>query len=180
MTNEQQLRLTKRIVTKRKQNELKIPDRYDNRGRELKYEQFPEMSKIIESIFEGGSMDHYTGGGLESYPRLTTFTRYRSVDNVTSMHQARKILLLTFRFHCAITTRRITEKRGSLHHARKYINANISLRLPPRDLVVDNKQVVNLHWSTCSVNYLMNTVGAQPNSFIVDSKDAERIVLAET
>lgn len=125
-------------------------------------------------------MDHYTGGGLESYPRLTTFTRYRSVDNVTSMHQARKILLLTFRFHCAITTRRITEKRGSLHHARKYINANISLGLPPRDLVVDNKQVVNLHWSTCSVNYLMNTVGAQPNSFIVDSKDAERIVLAET
>jgi hypothetical protein len=47
MTNEQQSRLTKRITEKRKQNEIKLPKQYNNRGRMLKHEQFPEMSRII-------------------------------------------------------------------------------------------------------------------------------------
>ncbi len=166
MTHEQQSRLTKRIIAKRKQNELKLPDRYDNRGRGLKYEQFPEMSRIIESIFEGGSLDEYTGGGLESHPHLTTSTRYRSVDNVTFMHQARKILLScappNFNISLSSCYNYTENYRENLleakrHHAGRDINANISLRRPPQDSVLDNKQVVNLHRSTCSVNYLVDT-----------------------
>ena len=92
MTNAQQSRLTKRIVEKRKQKEVKLPEQYDNRGRMLKYDQFPEMPRIIEGIFEGGSIDRGCDGGLESHPRLITSTRYKSIDNVIFMHQARKIL----------------------------------------------------------------------------------------
>ena len=34
----------------------------------LKYDQFPEMPRLIEGIFEGGSVDRGCGGGLESHP----------------------------------------------------------------------------------------------------------------
>ena len=91
MTNEQQACLTKRIIKTRKRKEIKLPEKYDARGRMLKYEQFPEMCRIMEGIFEGGSADGCTGGGLESHPRLITSTRYRSVDNVIFMRQARNI-----------------------------------------------------------------------------------------
>ena len=93
MTNEQQWRLTKRIIEHCKKKEAKRPQQFDNRGHKLKVEEFPEMSKITESVFESGSTDDKLGGGLESHPRLITATRYRTPDNLTFMRQARKILL---------------------------------------------------------------------------------------
>lgn len=187
MTNEQQSRLTKRIIEKRKQSEIKLPEQYDNRGRMLKHEQFPEMSRIIEGIFEAGSMDETSGGGLESHPRLITSTRYRSIDNALFMHQARRILLSCAPPNFTISLSscynytenyRENSSQAKRHHAGRNINANISLRRPPRDAVVDNKQVVNLHWSTCNVNYIVDTA-TNDKSFMIDSKDAKRIVLAD-
>ena len=185
--NEQQNRLTKRIIEKRKQKEIRLPEQYDNRGQMLKYEQFPEMPRIIEGIFDAGSMDETIGGGLESHPRLITSTRYRSIDNTIFMHQARKILLscappdFTISLSsCYNYTENYRENssQAKQHHAGRNINDNISLRRPPRCAVVDNKQVVNLHWLTCNVNYIVDKA-ANDEAFVIDSKDAKRIVLAD-
>lgn len=62
------------------------------RGRKLKCNEFPELGIALEYAF--GEMDTLRGGGgLEAHPRLTTGTLYRGVDNVTTMKQAREILL---------------------------------------------------------------------------------------
>ena len=189
MTSEQQHRLTKRIIQKRKQTEIKLPDKYDARGRMLKVEQFPEMCRIMEGIFDGGSMDECTGGGLESHPRLITSTRYKSMDNVIFMRQARNILLTCAPPNFTISLSscynytenyRENSMQAKQHHAGRDINANISFRRPSRSAVIDNKQVVNLHWSTCSVNHRIDKAASEPNAFMVDSKDAKSIVLADS
>lgn len=69
------------------------------RGRKLKCSEFPEL---MEYAF--GEIDtEKGGGGLEAHPRLTTGTLYRTVDHVTTMKQAREILLAMapegFKFH---------------------------------------------------------------------------------
>ena len=155
----------------------------------LNYDQFPEMPRIIEGIFEGGSIDRGCGGGLESHPRLIiTSTRYKFIDNVVFMHQARKILLscapsgFTISLSsCYSYTENYREKtsQAKRHHAGRNIHANISLHRPPRDAVVDDKQVVNLHWSTRNVNSTVDTATKNNKSFMIDSKDAKRNVLAD-
>jgi hypothetical protein len=189
MTNEQQRRLTKRIVENRKKNEAKLQQKFDQRGRKLKVEEFPEMSKIIENVFETGSTDDKRGGGLESHPRLITTTRYRTPDNVTFMRQAREIVLACAPSNFTVSLSscynytenyRQNSHEAKRHHAGKNINANISLHRPPRDAVVDDKLVVNLHWSTCNVNYTVDTAIGKENAYVLDSKDAKRIVLADS
>ncbi len=189
MTSEQQHSLTKRIIQKRKQTEIKFPDKYDARGRMLKHEQFPEMCRIMEGIFDGGSMDKCTGGGLESHPRLITSTCYKSMDNVIFMRQARNILLTCAPPNFTISLSscynytenyRENSMQAKRHHAGRDINANISFRRPSRSAVIDYKQVVNLHWSTCSVNHRIDKAASEPNAFMVDSKDAKSIVLADS
>ena len=154
----------------------------------LKYDQFPEMPRIIEGIFEGGLIDRGCGGGLESHPRLITSTHYKSIDNVIFMHQARKILLscappgsTISLSSCYNYTENYRENTFQVtrHHAGCNINANISLHRQPRDAVVDNKQVVNLHWSTSNVNSIVDAETRNNKSFMIDSKDAKRIVLAD-
>ena len=172
-----------------KKKEAKLPQQFDKRGRKLKVEEFPEMSKIIESVFESGSTDDKLGGGLESHPRLITTTRYRTPDNLTFMRQARKILLecappnftvsLSSCYNYTENYRK-NSYEAKRHHAGRNINANISLHRPPRDAVVDNKLVVNLHWSTCNVNYIVDTAIEKENSYLIDSKDAKRNVLADS
>ena len=93
MTNEQQRHLTRRIIELRKKEEVRLPAKFDGRGQKLKVEEFPEMTKIIQNVFDNGSAENKGGGGLESHPRLITETRYRSLDNLTFMRQAREIIL---------------------------------------------------------------------------------------
>ena len=64
MTNEQQRRLTSRIIASRKQKEFKSA--YDNRGRPLLADTFPELGMVLQSIFESG--ERGIGGGIESHP----------------------------------------------------------------------------------------------------------------
>ena len=157
MTNEQQRRLTKRIVENRKKNEAKLQQKFDQRGRKLKVEEFPEMSKIIENVFETGSTDDKRGGGLESHPRLITTTRYRTPDNVTFMRQAREIVLACAPSNFTVSLSscynytenyRQNSHEAKRHHAGKNINANISLHRPPRDAVEVEDEVENMKlWS---------------------------------
>ena len=161
MTNEQQRRLTKRVIASKKQTLFKL--RSETRGRTLLPDIFPELKVVLEEIFNYGSEGMM--GGLESHPRLTTDIMYRSRDNNLFMRQAREILLKVSPHGLGISlsscynyTKSYKEKTNAAkrHHAGRNIliflpswratsfkNARISLRCPPRTKVM--KHVVNLH-----------------------------------
>ena len=153
MTNEQQRRLTKRIIASRKSKEFRSC--FDNHGHPLLADEFPELGIALQSVFECGESG--IGGGVESYPRLTSDIMFRSKDNNLYMWQARKTLLQVappqfsislsscFNYTDSYKENTLSAKR---HHSGKNVNAKISLKCPPRDSVF--LQVVNLHWSTKS------------------------------
>ena len=105
LTNAQQYRLTQRIISSKKVKE--ICTIASGRGRKLKHNEFPELGIALESL-QTPTLELYQirerrhtqikdtqrgGGGLEAHPRVTTGTLYRGVDSVTTMKQAREILL---------------------------------------------------------------------------------------
>lgn len=150
MTNEQQRRLTKRIIASRKLKEFKSS--YDNQGRPLLADKFPELGIVLQSIFDSGESG--IGFGIESHPRLTTDMMFRSRDNNLYMWQAREILLKVAPPQFSISLKSCYNYTNSYrentfaakrHYAGKNVNANISLKCPPRDSV--SKPVVNLHWT---------------------------------
>ena len=63
------------------------------------------------------------------------------------------------------------------HYSGKNVNTKISLKPPPRDSV--SQQVVNLHWSTKSVNLLLEQAETNPNDNMVDSRDAKAIICGD-
>ena len=64
----------------------------EGHGRKLKSTEFPELGLVLEYAF--GELDaQIGGGGLEAHPHLTTGTLYRGVVSVTTMQQAREVLL---------------------------------------------------------------------------------------
>ena len=182
MTNEQQRRLTKRIIAQRKQKEFKL--QFETRGRALKADLFPELKLVLEEIFSHGTSGML--GGLESHPRLTTDIMYRSRDNTLYMRQAREILLkvvppgfgISLK-SCYNYTESYKEKTYSAkrHHAGKDVNARISLKCPPRTNV--SKHVVNLHWTTKNVNLLLESTVRCESNCLVDSKDAKTIICGD-
>ena len=68
LTNEQQRRLTKRIIASKKQKLFKL--RSESRWRTLIADLFPELKVVLKEIFCHGTAEML--GGLESHPRLTT------------------------------------------------------------------------------------------------------------
>ena len=91
-TNIQQHALTKRIINMRKKKEIQIIAK--GRGRVMLAAQFPELPLLLEYAFGDHNTHLCSGGGLESHPRLTDGTLYRTADNYTTMKSARKLLLL--------------------------------------------------------------------------------------
>ena len=182
MTNEQQRRLTKRIIASRKSKEFRSS--FDNRGRPLLADEFPELGIVLQSIFESGESG--IGGGVESHPRLTSDIMFRSKDNNLYMWQARKTLLQVappqfsislsywFNYTDSYKENTLSAKR---HHSGRNVNATISLKCPPRDSV--SQQVVNLHWSTKSVNLLLERAEINPDDNVVDSRDAKAIICGD-
>ena len=119
---------------------------------------------------------------MESHPRLITGTRYKASDNVTTMKRARDIVLSMAPTGFSISLSscyNYTEnyREGSAqakrHHCGKGVNAAICLKRPPRTGV--EELVVNLHWSTCNVNSIMD----QHKESLILSKDAKAIVMAD-
>ena len=157
----------------------------EGRGRKLKCSQFPELATVLEYAF--GERDIHTegGGGLESHPRLTTGTLYRGADNATTMKQARELILALAptAFNISLSScYNYTEnyRKGSemakRHHAYKGVNANISLKLPPRTGV--QQLVINLHWTTANVNSLVDKCLQSPSATAI-SKDAKAVIPAD-
>ena len=181
LTPKQTLQVQRRIISKRKAKEMRTIA--VGRGRRLKIEQFPQLSKALEHAFGEGDVRDAGGGGLESHPRLTNGVLYKSVDNVTTMKKAREILLSLAPAGFSISLSacyNYTEnyREGSLqakrHHAGKGVNAQISLKMPSRTGV--EKLVVNLHWSTANVNLIVDY--AESKNSVVISKDCKAIVPA--
>ena len=182
LTNEQQRRLTKRIIACKKQKLFKLQS--ETRGRALIADLFPELKIVLEEIFNYGSGEMV--GGLESHPRLTTDIMYRSRDNNLFMRQARDILLKVCPpglgislSSCYNYTKSYKEKTHAAkrHHAGKNINARISLQCPPRTNVI--KHVVNLHWTTKNVNLIQESTNECKPDCVVDSKDAKTIICGD-
>lgn len=181
LTLHQQYRLMERIISRRKPNELRTIAR--GRGRKLKAEQFPQLGIALEYAF--GEIDlQMGGGGLEAHPRLTTGTLYRGADSVTAIRHAREVLLSMAPEGFTISLRscyNYTEnyKEGTQlaerHHAGLGVNGNISLKKPPRTGV--QQLVINLHWSSCNVNNIIDTREGK-NSVI--SKDAKTSIPSDS
>ena len=94
-------------------------------------------------------------GGLESHPRLTNGVLYRTSESSTTMKHARATVLALAppNFSISISScYNYTENFGknshqaARHHVGMGVNAQISLKLPPRIGV--EQLVINLHWST--------------------------------
>ena len=117
----------------------------------MKTEEFPELSVALKYAF-GESDLQQGGGGLEAHPRLITGTLYQVVDSVTTMKQAREIILsmappgFSLSLSSCYNYYREGSAQAKRHHHGKGVNAKISLKKPPRTEV--DEFVVNLHWST--------------------------------
>ena len=178
MTTMQQHQLTQRIVSARKLKEIRTIGH--GRGGKLKSSEFPELATVLTYAF--GELE----GGLEGHPRLTTGTVYRASDNAMTMKTAREVLLSLapegFKISlssCFNYTQNY--RKGSIqskqHHADKDVNADLSLKKPPRTGV--EQLVVNLHWSTANVNTIVDSCQNTSHSLVV-SKDAKSIVLTDS
>lgn len=184
MTNEQQRLVTKRIIDKRKEKEMKL--KIDSRGRMLKHEQWPELAKTLEYIFNIQDLNERAGCGLEAHPRLKNDILFRSKDNNTFMWQAHKIInaISPPSFNISLSscynytmTYKVNSASAKRHHHGMEVNAKISLLQPPHTKV--DRLVVNLHYSTAVVNYACDYASLHEESTLVDSKDAKRIVCGD-
>ena len=136
MTNNQQYLFTKRKVMKVFNAAKKL--QYENCGRVLLDEAFPELATVIEKIFDTGQ--HEIEGGLESHPRLITETLFQSTDNLLTMPQARDFVLQVapvgfqislwsiYNYTDTYNEQSIQSKQ---HQLGKGVNANISLKSLP-------------------------------------------------
>ena len=181
LTTVQQYKLTERIISARKSKEIRSIA--EGRGRKLKSKEFPELAAVLCYAFGEYDMRECGGGGLEAHPRLTTGTLYRSSDSATTMKKAREILLtyaphgfslsLSSCYNYTDNYRRGSRQARQHHFGEQGVNAQISLKKPPRTGV--QEFVVNLHWSTANVNLLVNSKHDCSYSLVV-SKDAKAIV----
>ncbi|CAB4029681.1 Hypothetical predicted protein [Paramuricea clavata] len=139
-------------------------------GRRLKCEEFPELPICLEYVFGEGDRIHRSGGGLEAHPKLLDTTLYKALDNATSMKQAKD-------FISALNPNVKGTHQAKAHHHVRGITANISLHKPPNTAEI--KHPINAHWSTANVNYLVDLSAENPDSHLVDSKDAKCVVCGD-
>lgn len=180
MTNEQQRKLAIRIANKRKLKE--IFHIAPGRGRKLKCEENPMLVPLLEYAFMEADVIE-GGGGVQSHPRLIDDTLYRTSDNVTNMKQARQLVMamsnpdFNISLSCCYNYTQNYKKntmQAKRHHDGREINAKISFHNPPR--VGVEKFVVNIHWSSANINFIVDDCEENKNNYMVDSKDAKSIV----
>ena len=181
LTTLQQHLLYKRLVKSRKLREIRIIG--EGRGRLMKSSQFPQLAQVLEYAFGDYTSHVFSGGGLESHPRLTDGTLYRAADNTTTMKEARKLLMalspsgfcisLSSCYNYTMNYRKGTAQ-ALRHHDGKDVNANVCLHLPTRTDV--EQLVINIHWSTCNVNSIIDFASFKKEQSVVISKDSKSIV----
>ena len=151
------------------------------KGRKLKCVEFSDLAVVLEFEFSEGDRIKRGGGGLESHPKLRTNILYKAEDGKTKMKDARQSILAVAppNFKISLSScynYTMNFKKGTYqlkrHHENMGINPNISLHRPP-DVMPLKQHVVNIHWSSANVNYLVDHAAANSDSFLVDSKDAK-------
>ena len=135
-----------------------------------------EYAFMEADIIEGG-------GGVQSHPRLIDDTLYRTSDNVTNMKQARQLVMamsnpdFNISLSCCYNYTQNYKKntvQAKRHHDGRQINAKISFHNPP--CVGVEKFIVNIHWSSANVTFIVDECEENKTSYMVDSKDAKSIV----
>ena len=181
MTNEQQWRLALRIANQRKLKE--ILQVAPGHGRRLKCEENPSLVPLLEYAFMEADIHDRGGGGVQSHPRLIDDTLYRTPDSNTNMKQARELVIalsnqdFNISLSCCYNYTQNFKKntmQAKRHHDGRGINAKISFHNPPR--VGVEQFVVNTHWSSANVNYVVDDCAVNKNTCMVDSKDAKSII----
>ena len=183
MTITQQYAHIARETEKAKKERMKTISQ--ERGRKLKCDEFPELSKYIEFAFGEGDRLFRGGGGLQADRRLLDTKLFKAADNATVMRHVRE-LLATVKPELKISTsclytytmnyRQGTAQAKCYHHGRD-VNANVSLHAAPN--TSEHVYPINAHCSSSHVNYLVDSASDNPNSFLLDSKDATCIVCGD-
>ena len=135
----------------------------------------------LEYAFGENSHSEDSVGGLESHPRLTNGVLYRTSESSTTMKHARLTVLALAQPNFSISLSscynftenyRRDSHQAKRHHAGRGVNAQISLKLPPRIGV--EQLVVNLHWTTANVNHTVDSCNT--DNTVIISKDAKAII----
>jgi hypothetical protein len=155
-----------------------------NTGAKLKIEEFPDLVTILEYEFGEGDDIKRGGGGLESHSKLHNDILYRAADNKTKMQDAREAILavapedfsisLSACFNYTQNYRKGTYQ-ARRHHEGKGINACVSLHKAP-DTAPVKDVVINIHWSSANVNFILDQASKNPDSYCVDSRDAKAVI----
>lgn len=178
---EQQLIRRKLQIEKRRQIRAR---RNINTGAKLKIEEFPDLVAILEYEFGEGDNKERGGGGLESHAKLHNDLLYRAADNKTKMKDAREAILalapedfsisLSACFNYTQNYRKGTYQ-ARRHHEGMGINACVSLHKAP-DTAPIKDVVINVHWSSANVNFILDEASKNPDLYCVDSRDAKQVI----
>lgn len=185
MTNQQQQKLHRLVLRRLKTKQLKSRIS-EGRGRKLKCEEFPELPALLEFAFGDGDRLQRSGGGLEAHSKLYDETMYKASDNMTVMREAldlvRSLAPEDFKISLScLYTYTMNYKQGTAqakrHHCGTNVNARISLHTAPSTGEI--KKPVNAHWTSSYVNFLCDVAHQNPNSYLLDSRDAKCIVVGD-
>lgn len=125
------------------------------------------------------------GGGLQADPQLLDTKLFKAADNATVMHHVKE-LLATVKPNFQISTLCLYTytmnywqgtAQAKRHHHGRNINVNVLLDMAPN--TSEHISPINAHWSSSHINYLVDSVSDNPNSFLLDSKDAKCIVCGD-
>ena len=74
-------------------------------------------------------------------------------------------------------------RKGTLearrHHEGRGVNACLSLHKAP-DTAPIKEKVINIHWTSSNVNYVLDKASKEPKIYCVDSRDAKQVIRANT
>ena len=187
LTKRQKCYFMIRLVEAEKIKQIRIRNS-ERMGRNLKVAEFTDLVTIMEVEFGEGDHRERGGGGLESHSKLPNELLYRASNSKTKMKDAREtilalapdeftISLLT----CFNNTQNL--RKGTLearpHHEGWEVNACLSLHKAP-DTAPIKEKVINIHWISSNVNYVLDKAFKEPNIYCVDSRDAKQVIRANT
>ena len=187
LSKRQECYLMKRTLEAEKIKQIRIRNS-ERTGRKLKVEEFPDLVAILEYEFGEGDHRERGGGGLESHSKLRKELLYRASNNKTKMKDAREAILALAPddFTIALSTCfNYTQnfRKGTLearrHHEGRGVNACLSLHKAPDTAPIKDK-VINIHWTSSNVNYVLDKASKEPNIYCVDSRDAKQVIRANT
>ena len=74
-------------------------------------------------------------------------------------------------------------RKGTLeakrHHEGRGVNACLSLHKAP-DTAPIKEKVINIHWTSSNVNYVLDKASKDQNNYCFDSRDAKQVIRANT